>query len=157
MSAASLPFDVVCKILSDSEIPIDTKHELEPDLGVKLLNPRKIPSDFKEKLDRIYTSRTPTPISRFDTQIYKNGRLTVLRKLGCPYFFYQLQDSRRGKPIITEYEANTKVYFQNASKMNNKYVPPVKMDKETIYRIHQRIQNYMNTPTVLDQMTQLLS
>lgn len=116
--AAQLPVDIVCKILADRQIPADTKMELESDMGTKLFHPLQISDEFKEKLDRIYTNRTPVQIGRFDTQLYKNGKLTVIRTLGYQCLTYTLDENRKGKMVNVMYFA-TKYHSKNA--INVKY------------------------------------
>lgn len=111
--AAQLPNDIVCKILADRQMPADTKMELEGDMGVKLFHPLQISDEFKAKLDRIYTNRTPIKIGRFDTQLYKNGKLTVIRTLGYQCLTYTLDETRNGKPVNMMYFA-TKYHTKNA-------------------------------------------
>ena len=111
--AASLPNDILRKIIQDRQIDADTQMELEKDLGAGLFKPLQISDDFKEKLTRVHSNRVPVSIGRFEWQMYKNGKLTVIRKLGCPNMFYQLPGTWHGKPTILEYEA-TKYFTKNA-------------------------------------------
>ena len=103
--ATQLPYDVVCKILADRQIPADTKMELEVDMGTRLFHPLQLSDEFKAKLDRIYTNRTPIKIGRFDTQLYKNGKLTVIRTLGYQCLTYTLDETRKGKTVKVTYFA----------------------------------------------------
>lgn len=111
--ATQLPYDIVCKILADRQMPADTKMDLEREMGTRLFNPLQISDEFKAKLDRIYTSRTPVQIGRFDTQLYKNGKLTVIRTLGYQCLTYTLDETRNGKPVSLLYFA-TKYTTKNA-------------------------------------------
>lgn len=112
-TVSQLSFDVLCKILADPEVPADTKMELEKDLNTKLFHPLQISSEFREKLARVYTNRIPKPMARFETQLYQNGRLTVIHKLGAHNLYYQIKETRSGRQITAEYEA-AKYFTKNA-------------------------------------------
>lgn len=69
----NLPDNLIHKILSDKEIPVDTKLELEKDFGVKLFNPYLLSDNLKKNLERIYSRK---PVHNYgvlkDVLLYKS-------------------------------------------------------------------------------------
>lgn len=110
-SYSDIPRDVLCKILSDKEMPADTKMELETYMGEKLFKPLELSTEFKEKLNRIFANRVPKEVPNhsyphfpphlYDYQLYKlhsadgNISLEVYQTCCRESIYYILSTPRR--------------------------------------------------------------